>query len=167
MHTLNRLFLSSDFQCRMLLEHLERRYARGDIDGELRAVVQRFAAGVERTQALDADPDYQAARTDIERLREQLRRDVERATQRDHELGQLRHTAAQVPALRARIAELEAATATRRPTDIIAGGHPAPPPVRPAARPATGTRTPGPAPAPPGLSRQQRRAAQRAATKNR
>ncbi|MBS9535949.1 septation ring formation regulator EzrA [Mycobacterium sp. M1] len=160
MHTLSRLFLSSDFQCRMLLEHLERRYARGDIDGELRTVVERFAAGVERTQVLDADPDYQAARTDIERLREYLRRDVERATQRDRELGQLRHTAAQVYRLQARIAELEAATPAGGVTDTIADGHPpSPPPAR--------TWAPTAPPALPGLSRQQRRAAQRAATKNR
>lgn len=163
MHTLSRLFLSSDFQCRMLLEHLERRYACGDIDGELRAVVERFAAGVDRTRALDADPDYQAARTEVERLREYLRRDVERAAERDTELGQLRHTAAQVYRLRARVAELEAATATRGVSDSTGDGHPAPP----SAWPATGTKTPGPAPATLGLSRQQRRAAQRAAGKNR
>ncbi|WP_067977059.1 hypothetical protein [Mycolicibacter icosiumassiliensis] len=163
MTTLMHLLLSSDYQCRTLLETIEHRYTHDQIqDHQLRAVVERFAAAVNRHQTLTADPDYQQARTEIQRLRDQLRRDVERATHRDHELGQLRHTAAQVPALRARIAELEAA-ATHRATGTTASGHPAPPPAWPAA----GASASAPAPATPGLSRQQRRAAQRATGKKR
>ncbi|HEX7321550.1 MAG TPA: hypothetical protein VF299_01245 [Mycobacterium sp.] len=150
MAILQRLFLSSDYQCRILLETLQRRYAEGRLDDELAEVMQRFALEVCRTQALAADVDYIQARTDITRTRAHLQADVERAQQRDRELGRLRHEAAQIPLLRARIAELQAnhhPDHTNRPLEPAEpGGH-------------TGRGGPG-------LSRQQRRAATRAATKN-
>lgn len=95
MHTLQQLFLASDYQCQTLLEALEQRHAAGTLSGQLQATVQRFAASVHRHQTLRDDPAYQRAHADIERLREQLRRDADRAQQRDHELTRLRQDAAE------------------------------------------------------------------------
>lgn len=143
MNTLARLFLSSDYQCQILIEELEQRHAAGALSGQLHAVVQRFAASVHRHQTLRDDPAYRRAHADIERLREQLRRDADHTQQRDHELTRLRREAAEIWRLRARVADLEAAL------DAGAGGRP-PEPV--GQHQAT-------------LSRQQRRAAQRATRK--
>ena len=149
MATLTRLFLSSDYQCRTLLEALEHRYAHDGIDGQLRAVVERFAATVSRHRTLSDDPDYHQARAEVERLRDQLRRDAQRHVERDQELTRLRGEAAQVWVLRARITELEttlATTSSSTGTAVDAGPS-------------------GPA-GPAGLSRQQRRAAARATGKH-
>jgi hypothetical protein len=145
MTTLARLFLSSDYQCQMLLEELEQRCAAGLLSDQLRAVAQRFAASVHRHQTLRNDPAYQRAAADIERLREQLRLDADRAQQRDHELARLRQEAAEIWRLRARVADLEAAL-----RDAVVGHQSAAPGQHQAA-----------------LSRQQRRAAQRTTRKTR
>jgi hypothetical protein len=142
MHTLERLFLSSDYHCRTLLEDLAHRYSTGAMGDELRVVVQRFAAAVRLQQALSDDPAYRRARDEAERLRQHLGRDAERAEQRDRELARLRSEAAEVCSLRARVAELESALAGVGHPEQPAGQH-----------------------APAALSRQQRRAAQRAARK--
>jgi hypothetical protein len=144
MNTLARLFLSSDYQCQSLLEILEHRHAAGTLSGQLQAVVQRFAASVHRHQTLRDDPAYQHAHADIERLRERLRRDADQAQSRDHELARLRQEAAEIWSLRARVAELEAALEG----GVGASYQPEPRGEQQAA-----------------LSRQQRRAAQRAARK--
>jgi len=146
MHTLERLFLSSEYQCQILLEHLEHRYAQGAMGEQLRAVVQRFAAAVRLHQSLAEDPGYRQARERVERLSEQLRRDVERGQERDRELARLRREVTEVWQLRARVAELESLL------DAIASHHPA-----------RETEQHYQAP----MSRQQRRAAQRAAGKTR
>jgi hypothetical protein len=138
MRTLQRLFLSSDYQCQTLLEDLAHRYTSGAMGEQLRAAVQRFAAAVAFQQTLTDDPAYRQARDDVERLREHLRRDVERAEQRDHELARLRREAEE----RARVAELESTLAGAAHPLHEAGQHDQVP-----------------------LSRQQRRAAQRAARK--
>ncbi|RUP02117.1 MAG: septation ring formation regulator EzrA [Mycobacterium sp.] len=143
MHTLQRLFLSSDYQCQLLLEVLEHRYAEGAIGEQLGAVVQRFAAAVRLHQSLAQDPGYRQAREQVQRLGEQLRRDVERGQQRDRELAQLRREVTEIWRLRTRVAELESLldAVTGNPTHDTDQHHQAP------------------------MSRQQRRAAQRAADK--
>ena len=93
-------------------------------------------------QTLTDDPAYRQAREDVERLREHLRRDVERAEQRDHELARLRREAEELWSLRARVAELESTLAGAARPMHEAGQHDQVP-----------------------LSRQQRRAALRAARK--
>lgn len=143
MHTLHRLFLSSDHQCQLLLEILEHRYAEGAMGEQLGAVVQRFAAAVRLHQSLAEDPGYRQAREQVQRLAEQLRRDTERSQQRDRELARLRREVTELGRLRARVAELESLldAVTGHPTPDTDQHHQAP------------------------ISRQQRRAAQRAADK--
>jgi hypothetical protein len=143
MHTLQRLFLSSDYQCQLLLEVLEHRYAEGAMGEQLGAVVQRFAAAIRLHQSLAEDPGYRQAREQVERLGEQLRRDVERGQQRDRELARLHREVTEVWRLRTRVAELESLldAVTGNPADDTEQHHQAP------------------------MSRQQRRAAQRAAAK--
>jgi hypothetical protein len=145
MHTLARLFLSSDYQCRLLLENLAHRYTRGAMGDELRVAAERFAASVGLQQVLADDPAYRDAREETERLRAHLRRDAERAEDRDRELARLRREVAEVWSLRARVGELEAALADTGQGGQEAGQH---------------DRVPS-------LSRQQRRAAQRALGKTR
>jgi hypothetical protein len=142
MHTLQRLFMSSDYQCRNLLEVLEHRYTSGAMGEELRGVVERFASAVRLQHALSDDPAYRRARDEVERLRQHLRYDAERAEQRDQELQRLRREAAELWSLRARVEDLESTLAAVGPVEQEAGQH-------------------GQAP----LSRQQRRAAQRSARK--
>ncbi|WP_239645556.1 septation ring formation regulator EzrA [Mycobacterium sp. UM_CSW] len=142
MHTLQRLFLSSDYQCQTLLEDLARRYTSGAMGEQLRAAVQRFVAAIALEQALADDPVYRRAREDVERLRERLCREVERAERRDRELARLRRDAEELWRLRARVAELESALAGVAHPLHQAGQHDQVP-----------------------VSRQQRRAAQRAARK--
>lgn len=142
MRTLQRLFLSSDYQCQTLLEDLAHQYTSGAMGEQLRAAVQRFATAVAFQQTLTDDPAYRQAREDVERLREHLRRDVERAEQRDHELARLRREAEELWSLRARVAELESTLAGAARPMHEAGQHDQVP-----------------------LSRQQRRAALRAARK--
>ena len=144
MHTLHRLFLSSDYQCQVLLEVLEHRYAEGAMGEQLSAVVQRFAAAVRLHQSLAQDPGYRQAREQVERLGEQLRRDAEHGQQRDRELARLRREVTELGRLRARVAELESLL------DALTG------------HPAHDTEQHHQATT---VSRQQRRAAQRAADK--
>ncbi|ORB77021.1 septation ring formation regulator EzrA, partial [Mycobacterium timonense] len=107
METLARLFLSSDYQCKTLLQRLVHRYAAGDIGDELRSAMEQFAASVQLHQALSEDPAYRQARDELERLRERLRKDVEAADRRDRELARLRGESEKLRRLRIRVAELE------------------------------------------------------------
>lgn len=111
---------------------------------QLGAVVQRFAAAIRRHQSLAEDPGYRQAREQVQRLGEQLRRDVERGQQRDRELARLRQEVTEVWRLRTRLAELESLldALTGHPAHDTEQHHQATP-----------------------LSRQQRRAAQRATGK--
>lgn len=143
MDTLARLFLSSEYQCQTLLQDLVRRYATGDIGDKLRAAMEEFAASVHLQRALSEDPAYRRSRDEIDRLREHLRNDAERAKQRDHELACLRRDSEKLHQLRIRVAELESAVASGPYPLQQAGQHEVVP------------------------SRQQRRAAERAARKTR
>lgn len=143
MDTLARLFLSSDYQCKTLLQHLVHRYTAADISDELRSAMEQFAASVQLHRNLSEDPAYRQARDEIGRLREHLRRDVETADQRDRELASLRRDSEELRRLRARVAELESAVASPAYPPQQAGQHEMI------------------------LSRQQRRAAERAARKKR
>ena len=139
METLARLFLSSDYQCKTLLQSLVHRYASGDIGEELRSAMEQFAASVDLHRVLSEDPSYRRARDEIETLRKRLRRDVEAADQRDRELARLRRESEELHQLRIRVAELESAVASLPYPLQQAGQHEVM------------------------LSRQQRRAAERAA----
>ncbi|KDO99015.1 hypothetical protein MAV3388_13165 [Mycobacterium avium subsp. hominissuis 3388] len=141
METLARLFLSSDYQCKTLLQRLVHRYAAGDIGDELRSAMEQFAASVQLHQALSEDPAYRQARDELERLRERLRKDVEAADRRDRELARLRGESEKLRRLRIRVAELESVVASTPYPLQQAGQHEVT------------------------LSRQQRRAAERAARK--
>lgn len=143
MDTLARLFLSSDYQCKTLLQHLVHRYTAADISDELRSVMEQFAASVQLYRDLSEDPAYRQARDEIGRLREHLRRDVETADQRDREMASLRRDSEELHRLRIRVAELESAVASVPYSLQHAGQHEVM------------------------LSRQQRRAAERAARKTR
>ncbi len=107
MDTLARLFLSSDYQCKILLQHLIHRYDAGELGDGLRSAMERFAASVQLHQALLEDPAYRQARDEVETLRKHLRSDVEAADQRDRELARLRRDAEELHRLRIRVAELE------------------------------------------------------------
>lgn len=143
METLARLFLSSDYQCKTLLQSLVHRYASGDIGDELRSAMEQFAASVDLQRVLSDDPSYRQARDEIETLRKRLRHDVDAADQRDQELARLRHESEELRQLRIRVAELESVVASAAYPLHQAGQHDVM------------------------LSRQQRRAAERAARKGR
>ncbi|MCA2253193.1 septation ring formation regulator EzrA [Mycobacterium intracellulare] len=143
METLARLFLSSDYQCKTLLQSLVHRYASGDIGDELRSAMEQFAASVDLHRVLSEDPSYRQARDEIETLRKRLRHDVDAADQRDQELARLRRDSEELRRLRIRVAELESVVASAAYPLHQAGQHDVM------------------------LSRQQRRAAERAARKGR
>lgn len=90
MDVLVRLFLSSEFQCRQLLESLATRYAADKLGDELRAAVDQLATTVHRQQALASDPAYRQAVEDVQRLRNQLAFDAERRDAREAEIASLR-----------------------------------------------------------------------------
>lgn len=90
MAVLTRLFLSSDFQCRLLLESLETRYAADKLGDELRTAVDQLATTVHRQQALADDPPYRQAVEDVQRLRQHLAFDAERSDAREAEIVNLR-----------------------------------------------------------------------------
>lgn len=141
MDTLARLFLSSDYQCKTLLQRLVHRYAAGDIGDELRSAMEQFAASVQVHRVLSEDPAYRQACDEIEKLRERLRSDVEATDGRDRELARLRRESEELHRLRIRVAELESAVASVPYPLQQAGQHEVM------------------------LSRQQRRAAERAVRK--
>lgn len=139
METLARLFLSSDYQCKILLQRLVHRYAAGEIGDELRSAMEQFASSVQLHQALSKDPAYRQALDEVKTLRKHLRSDAEAADQRDLELARLRRESEELHRLRIRVAELESAVASVPYPLQQAGQHEVM------------------------LSRQQRRAAERAA----
>lgn len=143
METLARLFLSSDYQCKTLLQRLTHRYAAGDIGDELRSEMEQFADSVQLHRLLAEDPAYRQARDEIETLRQRLRSDVEAADQRDREWARLRRESEELRQLRIRVAELESVVAIAPYPMQQAGQHEVT------------------------LSRQQRRAAERAARRTR
>lgn len=151
MHTLERLFLSSDHQCRELLSTLLQRYTDGELSTELRTAMEAFGASISQHHTLTKDPDYQVAMYDVRRLREHLRFEAQHAADRQRELSALRaelitkYTV--IAQLRSDLARLQAPQVHAYiDTPIIAPGDAGPSPQ---------------------LSRQQRRAAQRSAHKNR
>lgn len=150
MGTLARLFLSSPVLCRQLLETLVHRYSHDTLYTELRADMEAFAVSIAGQHALDQDPAYRTARDDVARLRRHLQMEADRAEDRRRELATLR---AELTTKTAVIAGLRAElnrttipvleTVDGDPHDPHWGGDP-------------GVR----------MSRQQRRAAARAAHKN-
>lgn len=90
MDVLSRLFLSSEFQCRQLLESLVIRYTADKLGDELRAAVDRLATTVHRQQALADDPAYRQAVEDVQQLRQRLAFDAERSDAREAEIARLR-----------------------------------------------------------------------------
>ncbi|TXH20003.1 MAG: septation ring formation regulator EzrA [Mycobacterium sp.] len=82
--------MSSDFQCRLLLESLETRYAADKLGDELRTAVDQLATTVHRQQALADDPAYRQAVEDVQRLRQHLAFDAERSDAREAEIVNLR-----------------------------------------------------------------------------
>jgi hypothetical protein len=139
MAVLTRLFLSSDFQCRLLLESLAARYAADKLGDELRTAVDQLATTVHRQQALADDPAYRQAVEDVQRLRQRLAFDAERSDAREAEIVNLRSE------LRRKNGEIEDLYEAHARVRADAG--------RSAQQ------------ASPALSRQQRRAAERASRK--
>lgn len=90
MDVLARLFLSSEFQCRQLLESLVIRYAADKLGDELRAAVDRLATTVHRQQALADDPAYRQAVEDVQQLRQRLAFDAQCSDAREAEIVNLR-----------------------------------------------------------------------------
>ena len=90
MHMLERLFLSSDHQCRELVSTLVQRYTDGEMSAELRTAMEAFGASISQHHALAKDPDYQGAVYDVRRLREHLRFEAQHAADRQRELSALR-----------------------------------------------------------------------------
>lgn len=149
MGTLMTLFLSSPVHCRQLLDTLIYRYTHDTLHTELRTDMEDFAVSIARQHALNQDPEYRAARDDVARLRRHLQMEADRAEDRRRELATLRTKSLAQTAL---IAELR--------TELA---HP----TIPMLETGNGTRD-DPWGGDPGvrMSRQQRRAAARAAHKN-
>lgn len=154
MGTLARLFLSSPVHCRQLLETLVHRYADDSVHAELRADMEAFAASINRQQTLTVDPEYRRAVGDVQRLRRHLQMEADRAEDRRRELATLRaelstktaviaHLRAELNRTTAPVLETTDGNGDGGPLDAARGGDP-------------GVR----------MSRQQRRAAARAAHKN-
>lgn len=150
MGTLMTLFLSSPVHCRQLLDTLIYRYTHDTLHTELRADMEDFAVSIARQHALNQDPEYRAARDDVQRLRRHFQMESDRAEDRRRELATLRATSLAQTTLIAQLrAELAHPTIPTLETsdggtrDTPWGGDP-------------GAR----------MSRQQRRAAARAAHKN-
>lgn len=142
--TLARLFLSSQFHCRQLLETLIHRYTRDELGPELRSAMDTFGASIARHHALSDDPAYRHALDDVTRLRRHLQMEADRAADRHRELVALR---AELTAKNTLIAHLR--------TELA---HP----HIPALETVADTRNTDPGPP---MSRQQRRAAARNAHK--
>lgn len=149
MGTLARLFLSSPVHCRQLLDTLVHRYTHDILHAELRADMEAFAATIARQRDLTADPEYRRARDDVARLRRHLQEEADRAEDRRRELATLRAELSTKTAIAHLRAELNRTTAPVLETidgdtrDAVRGNDPG-----------------------VGMSRQQRRAAARAAHKN-
>lgn len=139
MDVLARLFLSSEFQCRQLLESLVIRYTADNLGDELRAAVDRLATAAHRQQALADDPGYRQAVEDIQQLRQRLAFDAQCSDAREAEIVNLR---SELRRKDGEIEDLHEALARAR---------------------AEGDRSPQLAS--PALSRQQRRAVERASRK--
>ena len=154
MGTLARLFLSSPVLCRQLLDTLVHRYSHDTLHAELRADMEAFAASIHQQQNLAADPEYRRAMEDVTRLRRHLQMEADRAEDRRRELATLRAElltkTTLITRLRAELANLSVPALETTsghdfggPRDAVRGGDPG-----------------------SGMSRQQRRAAARAAHKN-
>lgn len=150
MGTLMTLFLSSSVHCRQLLDTLIYRYTHDTLHTELRTDMEDFAVSIAGQHALNQDPAYRTARDDVARLRRHLQMEADRAEDRRRELATLRaellNKTALIAHLRDELAHpnipvLETTDGDTR--DVSWGGDP-------------GVR----------MSRQQRRAAARAARKN-
>jgi hypothetical protein len=150
MGTLARLFLSSPVHCRQLLDTLIYRYTQDTLHTELRADMEAFAATIAGQHALAQDPAYRAAHDDVARLRRHLQGEADRAEDRRRQLATLR---AELSTKTTLIARLRAELA-----------HP----TVPALETVDGDTRDAPWGGDPGvrMSRQQRRAAARAAHKN-
>jgi hypothetical protein len=136
MHTLMMMFLGSEYMCRLLLETIETRYKSGAIDGDLKVAAERFAASVRIEQALSEEPVHQQAGEELKQLRSQLVAETQHAKRRGEDLDRLYRENA---SLRARLGELESRLSDADPPPRETPRH-------------------GQSP-----SRQQRRAAERAA----
>lgn len=150
MGTLMTLFLSSPVHCRQLLDTLIYRYTHDTLHTELRNDMEAFAVSIAGQHALNQDPAYRTARDDVARLRRHLQMEADRAEDRRHELATLRAKSLAQTTL---IAELRAELA-----------HP----TIPMLETSDGGTRDAPWGGDPGvrMSRQQRRAAARAAHKN-
>jgi hypothetical protein len=155
MGTLARLFLSSPVHCRQLLETLIYRYTDDTLHTELRADMETFATSIARQRGLINDPEYRRTMEDVTRLRRHLQMDADRAEDRHRELATLRAESLAKTTLITRLrTELAHPTV---PALETANGHDIGGP-----RGTVRDGDPG-----SGMSRQQRRAAARDATKNR
>jgi hypothetical protein len=90
MGTLARLFLSSPVHCRQLLDTLVHRYTNDTLHAELHADMEAFASSIARQRELTADPEYRRAVEDVKRLRRHLQMEADRAEDRRRELATLR-----------------------------------------------------------------------------